>query len=81
MHGFFDVIFGGVLGAVIAWLRITYGHAFDIWMIADGISRPLMACLFLVLAVRIHPEPADNCPCFDDSVAFLGVVMGIEFGT
>jgi hypothetical protein len=35
----------------------------------------------MALAVRFHPEPADNCPCFDDSVAFLGVVMGIGLGT
>jgi hypothetical protein len=35
----------------------------------------------MAIAVRFHPEPADNCPCFDDSVAFIGVVMGITLGT
>jgi hypothetical protein len=29
--------------------------------------------------VRTHPEPADNCPCFDDSVAFAGVLIGMNW--
>ncbi|KAK3111434.1 Long-chain base-1-phosphate phosphatase [Teratosphaeriaceae sp. CCFEE 6253] len=80
MHGFFDVIIGGLLGAAIAWVRIAYGAAFDAWMIAGDWTRPAIAVLILAIAVRIHSEPADNCPCFDDSVAFAGVVMGIEIG-
>lgn len=80
MHGFFDVIFGAALGAVIAWLRIAYGASFDEWILADTWLRPGVIVLGLIVAVRIHPEPADNCPCFDDSVSFIGVVMGIEMG-
>src|SRR6202000_1931986 len=26
------------------------------------------------------PISADDCPCFDDSVAFAGVIIGIEYG-
>ncbi|RMY28158.1 hypothetical protein D0865_15837 [Hortaea werneckii] len=81
MHGFFDVVFGAVLGAVIAWIRIAFGGAFDEWIILGDWTRPTIAVLALVVAVRIHPEPADNCPCFDDSVAFIGVVMGAAIGT
>jgi len=81
MHGFFDVIFGGLLGAAIAWLRIAYGTTFDYWMLTGDWTRPGLAVLILAVAVRVHPEPADNCPCFDDSVAFAGVVMGIAIGS
>ncbi|KAF2764980.1 hypothetical protein EJ03DRAFT_320266 [Teratosphaeria nubilosa] len=81
MHGFFDVIFGGVLGALIAWIRIAFGPAFDQWILASGLTRPALAVAALAAAVRVHPEPADNCPCYDDSVAFIGVVMGAEIGT
>ncbi|CAK1358216.1 Dihydrosphingosine 1-phosphate phosphatase [Cercospora beticola] len=80
MHGFSDVIFGAFLGAFIAVCRVAAGPAFDHWVLADGWARPAMVALILALAVRFHPEPADNCPCFDDSVAFIGVVMGITFG-
>jgi dihydrosphingosine 1-phosphate phosphatase len=80
MHGFFDVVFGGILGALIAWIRIAYGTVFDQWILADGWTRPVLVVAALAVAVRIHPEPADNCPCFDDSVAFIGVVMGAKIG-
>ena len=81
MHGFFDVVIGGLLGAFITWLRITFGPSYDMWILSSGWSRPVLAVLIMAIAVRFHPEPADNCPCFDDSVAFIGVVMGITLGT
>lgn len=80
MHGFMDVIIGGLLGACIAWARIDLGKSFDSWMLEDSWHRPAFLVIFLMLAIRFHPEPADNCPCFDDSVAFAGVVMGVEAG-
>ena len=80
MHGFFDVVIGGLLGGLIAWIRIAYGIAFDSWILSGTYLRPLLVVVTLTVAVRIHPEPADNCPCFDDSVSFVGVVMGIEVG-
>lgn len=81
MHGFSDVIFGGVVGSLIAWLRIVYGSSFDQWILQGGWTSIGITVIIAALAVRVHPEPADNCPCFDDSVAFSGVVMGIEFGS
>jgi membrane-associated phospholipid phosphatase len=78
MHGFFDVIFGGLLGAAIAWLRIACGPAFDAWILSGGLVNIGITLIVCALAVRFHPEPADNCPCFDDSVAFAGVVIGGE---
>jgi len=80
MHGFFDVTIGALLGAAIAWVRIAYGSAFDAWMLAGDWTRPALVVLVLAIAVRVHSEPADNCPCFDDSVSFVGVVMGTEIG-
>ncbi|KAK6440755.1 Long-chain base-1-phosphate phosphatase [Oleoguttula sp. CCFEE 5521] len=76
MHGLFDVVFGGLLGGFIAWFRIAFGPLFDVWIMTGGWLNLAIALVVLGLAVRFHPEPADNCPCFDDSVAFTGVVMG-----
>ncbi|CZT25019.1 related to sphingoid base-phosphate phosphatase [Ramularia collo-cygni] len=81
MHGFFDVLFGAILGVLITAVRVFAGPAFDSWVISGGWMRPLISIAVLGLGVRFHPEPADNCPCFDDSVAFIGVVMGICIGT
>lgn len=80
MHGFFDVVFGAAVGVLITSLRVAYGLAFDTWIIGAGWTRPTFAVVILALSVRFHPEPADNCPCFDDSVAFIGVVMGCALG-
>lgn len=33
-----------------------------------------------LLCVHYHPEPVDDCPCFEDAIAFMSVVMG-EFLT
>ncbi|KAK3716177.1 Long-chain base-1-phosphate phosphatase [Vermiconidia calcicola] len=81
MHGFFDVVVGAALGALITLFRVVLGPTYDLWNITDGWFRPGLAVVLLGFAVRFHPEPADDCPCFDDSVAFLGVIMGIETGT
>ncbi|KAF1810404.1 PAP2-domain-containing protein [Eremomyces bilateralis CBS 781.70] len=80
MHGFFDVIVGSLLGLVIAIVQIQWGEDFEVWLTGPS-PIPIITCLLLILfCVRIHPEPADDCPCFDDGVAFAGVIIGIEGG-
>lgn len=81
MHGFLDVIIGSILGAVISLGEFYYGPPLDEYMHTSSWIAPLIAGLVVVILVRIHPEPADDCPCFDDSVAFAGVVIGLEIGT
>ncbi len=81
MHGFFDVIFGSVLGAVISWIEFYWVPSLDRYMQQSTWWAPITAALVIIVLVRIHPEPADDCPCFDDSVAFAGVMIGLEIGT
>ena len=80
MHGFFDVIIGSVLGLLIGLLQCAYGDSFDRWILVDDYQRLLLVELVICVLIRIHPEPADDCPCFDDSISFSGVVMGIQIG-
>ncbi|THV80793.1 acid phosphatase/Vanadium-dependent haloperoxidase [Aureobasidium pullulans] len=80
MHGFFDVIVGSTLGALIAVVQLAYGTSFDDWIAAGSWTHPALVFLIVLLAVRFHPEPADNCPCYDDSVAFAAVVLGCQLG-
>jgi dihydrosphingosine 1-phosphate phosphatase len=80
MHGFFDVFWGSLLGAAIAAAQCLYGDWFDKWLLGGDLKNVILVELVLMVLVRIHPEPADDCPCFDDSVAFAGVVAGIQIG-
>lgn len=81
MHGFFDVVIGSALGAVLSVIQCLYGDLFDLFIHTGSWKAPAIVALVVLVLVRIHPEPADDCPCFDDSVAFAGVIIGIELGT
>ena len=80
MHGFSDVIFGATLGALVGEAQIHFGDIFDTWVQNGPVQNVLVLTLLILVLVRVHPEPADDCPCYDDSVAFAGVVVGIYFG-
>ena len=78
MHGFFDVVFGSLLGVLIAVVQITLGPLFDDYISTGPFKNTVVASLIVLALVRRHPEPADNCPCFDDSVAFAGTFIGVQ---
>ncbi|KAI1328558.1 PAP2-domain-containing protein [Xylariaceae sp. FL0255] len=80
MHGFFDVVIGSIMGAVITWVEFFYGPPLFEYLLENGWAAILIFVLVVIVLVRVHPEPADDCPCFDDSVCFAGVVIGLEFG-
>lgn len=81
MHGFLDVIIGSIMGVGISLLEFHLGPPGDAAMQSSSWVAPAIIGLVVVILIRIHPEPADDCPCFDDSVAFAGVVIGLEAGT
>jgi dihydrosphingosine 1-phosphate phosphatase len=80
MHGFLDVIVGSVIGALISIVECVYTDDIDNFMYTSTWAAPTMVALVIIVLIRIHPEPADDCPCFDDSVAFAGVMIGVEIG-
>jgi hypothetical protein len=81
MHGFVDVIVGSVLGTVLTLVEFYYGPSLDLYMQENGWTAVLAVVVAIIVLVRVHPEPADDCPCFDDSVCFSGVMIGLEVGT
>ncbi|KAK9802199.1 putative Phosphatidic acid phosphatase type 2/haloperoxidase [Seiridium cardinale] len=81
MHGFLDVTIGSVMGAVISLIEFYYGPMIEMYLREQAVSGVIIVALIIIVLVRVHPEPADDCPCFDDSVAFAGVVIGVEVGT
>ncbi|KAF3042841.1 hypothetical protein E8E11_006263 [Didymella keratinophila] len=80
MHGFLDVLVGSALGALITIFQLVFSDWIDSWIFSGTYKDLMIATLVIFVLVRIHPEPADDCPCFDDSVAFSGVVVGINIG-
>ena len=80
MHGFVDVIIGSIMGAFISIIECVYGAKIDNFLYKSSWLAPATFALVIIILIRIHPEPADDCPCFDDSVAFAGVMIGIELG-
>lgn len=76
MHGFLDVIVGSTMGILITYFQCTYGDAYDDHILSGSAKDVFLVALVILALVRIHPEPADDCPCFDDSVAFAGVLLG-----
>lgn len=78
MHGFLDVIVGCLLGTFISFLQFAYGPLLDDYVFSASGTQIALVVLILIVLVRIHPEPADDCPCFDDSVAFAGVIIGVQ---
>lgn len=80
MHGFLDVLIGSILGAIITVFQLVFSEWIDSFIFSGSYKDIVIATLVIFVLVRIHPEPADDCPCFDDSVAFSGVVVGINLG-
>jgi hypothetical protein len=79
MHGFTDVVAGSALGALLAYCQILWGEPIYDWIMDGSYVRPFIYMAILFTVVKTHPEPADDCPCFDDSVAFTGVLVGITW--
>lgn len=76
MHSFTDCTFGLVLGTAIWWLFYMCGDALDVWIKTSGWIVPAVIIPTCLLMVHRHPEPVDDCPCFEDAIAFMAVVMG-----
>lgn len=78
MHGFLDVIVGSIMGAIISYIEYYYQPVVAAYLAENGWTPVLTLLALILVCVRIHPEPADDCPCFDDTVAFCGVLIGLE---
>ncbi|CAO3650048.1 unnamed protein product [Cunninghamella echinulata] len=80
MHSVTDVVGGAILAYILYWFQWTFREALDSFVTDDSywIFLTIPICLIFV---GIHPDPIERCPCFEDSVCFMGVVMGIYPGS
>lgn len=80
MHSFTDCFMGILLGTGIWAVQWVYGDMFEQWMITPGWTVPLMVISVGLVLVNQHAEPVDDCPCFEDAIAFVSVIIGTQLG-
>ncbi|KAF9060151.1 PAP2 superfamily-domain-containing protein, partial [Rhodocollybia butyracea] len=71
MHSVMDCVAGCVLGAV----RL-YPTTFAAKLLQSPLSPPFLLTSIFLLIINQHPQPIDDCPCFEDAVAMGAVVYG-----
>lgn len=46
------------------------------WLTSQTFQVPMVLIPLTLWAVHQHPQPVDDCPCFEDAIAFMSVLMG-----
>ncbi|KAJ7595976.1 sphingosine-1-phosphate phosphatase [Mycena floridula] len=59
---------------------LELGRILDDWVATPVLSRPLILISVVLLLINQHPVPVDDCPCFEDAIAFNGVALGTLLG-
>ncbi len=77
MHSFTDVTVGTVIGALVGALQGIYGEHIEHFIGNATWLLPVCMILASLLLVNQHPQPIDNCPCFEDAIACLAVLLGV----
>ena len=81
MHGLVDVIIGSLIGAIIFILRYLTINYHDILILNNNsFWVPIIFITIYYSLIYFHPTPIDPCPCFEDSIAFIAVLMGLNLG-
>ncbi|KAF8869396.1 PAP2 superfamily-domain-containing protein [Infundibulicybe gibba] len=79
---FFGLGTKGAVGSRIVYLGRGFGAGqwVEDWVARGGWEVPLILIPLCLLAVNQHPQPVDDCPCFEDAIAFASVVLGALVG-
>ncbi|KAF7348655.1 Sphingosine-1-phosphate phosphatase [Mycena venus] len=59
-----------------------WGALLDAWVLRtpSSLRVPFTLIPLALLAVNQHPQPVDDCPCFEDAIALGSVVLGMFVG-
>ncbi|KLO10046.1 hypothetical protein SCHPADRAFT_857089 [Schizopora paradoxa] len=88
MHSFTDCATGCILGASVWAVHALWWRPIEDWLVSPhtspllGITLPSWTGALLVatacgIMVHRHPQPVEDCPCFEDAIAFVSVVAGV----
>ncbi|KAJ9480121.1 Dihydrosphingosine 1-phosphate phosphatase YSR3 [Pseudozyma hubeiensis] len=77
MHSVIDCIAGSALGAGITAVQWTFFDHIEQFVKVNSWGVPAVIVPAGLLMVSVHPQPVDDCPCFEDAIAFVSVAMGV----
>lgn len=77
MHSIIDCIAGSALGAAITAVQWRFFDHIEDFIKLNSWSVPIAIIPAGLLMVSVHPQPVDDCPCFEDAIAFISVAMGV----
>ncbi|CAR27638.1 hypothetical protein ZYGR_0AK01290 [Zygosaccharomyces rouxii] len=78
MHGLLDVGSGILCGLICTLGRAGANRLLSNFQCGDYWWFPILSITWGLTILLKHVRPIDECPCFSDSVAFVGVVSGLE---
>ncbi|CAG8443318.1 7219_t:CDS:10 [Diversispora eburnea] len=81
MHSFCDVIAGTIIGILIWWFQVTYQKHLDNIILSDDWFVPAGAIIGSISLIYLFPEPVDKCPCIEDCISCIGVIIGVTVGS
>lgn len=77
MHSIIDCVAGSALGAAITAIQWTFFDQIEQFVKINSWTVPVAIIPAGLLMVSVHPQPVDDCPCFEDAIAFISVAMGV----
>ncbi|GJJ68024.1 dihydrosphingosine 1-phosphate phosphatase [Entomortierella parvispora] len=77
MHSITDCVGGSMIGLTIWATQWTFRQTIEYYMVSPVWWVPPLVVATGIFLVSIIPDPIDDCPCFDDCVAFIAVLMGL----
>ncbi|GMK56246.1 hypothetical protein CspeluHIS016_0300860 [Cutaneotrichosporon spelunceum] len=80
MHSIPDVIGGTLLGTICWVIWVVFGTMIGAWIESGSLSVPIVMVPLTLGLVHYHPETPDDCPCFEDAIAILAVILGVSMG-
>ncbi|KAF9947756.1 hypothetical protein BGZ70_002524 [Mortierella alpina] len=80
MHSITDCVGGSLIGLCIWAVQWTFRHTIEYYMVSPVWWVPVFVVAAGIFMVSIIPDPVDDCPCFDDCVAFIASVLRLIFG-
>ncbi|WVF65651.1 hypothetical protein IAT40_000382 [Kwoniella sp. CBS 6097] len=80
MHSTADIIGGSLMGIFCWALWVVVGDASEAWVATGTWLVPAITIPVTLGLVHYHPYPIDDCPCFEDAIAVLAVILGSFVG-
>lgn len=81
MHGLLDILIGSIIGLLTFLIRFYSKNFWDNLILnsnPNNIFLPLLLIIFYYSLLLIHPKPIEQCPCFEDTIAFISVLLGLD---